>query len=51
MLLGVLFQACKTDGNTDEVLRDTYLITAEAPGVYNGIRAYLQTVDERGRTN
>ncbi|MEH6537340.1 MAG: redoxin domain-containing protein [Psychroserpens sp.] len=49
ILVGVLLQACKTEGNSDEVLRDTYLITGEAPGVYNGIRAYLQTTDERGR--
>ena len=48
-LLGVLLYTCKTDGNSEEVLRDTYLVTAEAPGVYNGIRAYLQTTNERGQ--
>ncbi|MDG5491281.1 TlpA disulfide reductase family protein [Psychroserpens sp. SPM9] len=49
LLIGVLLNACKTDGSSKEVLRDTYLITGEAPGIYNGIRAYLQETDERGR--
>ncbi|WP_299336315.1 TlpA disulfide reductase family protein [uncultured Psychroserpens sp.] len=49
VIVGILLYACKTDVKTEEVERDTYLISGEAPGVYNGIRAYLQTSDERGR--
>ncbi|WP_299276791.1 TlpA disulfide reductase family protein [uncultured Psychroserpens sp.] len=51
LCLSLLLFACKTEGSgsTEEVLRDTYLITGEAPGVYNGIRAHLQTTDPRGR--
>ena len=49
LLVGILLQGCKSDNASSEVLRDTYLITGEAPGIYNGIRAYLQVTDERGR--
>lgn len=48
LLVGVLLYSCKTEKN-EEILRDTYLVMGEAPGVYNGIRAYLQTSDQRGR--
>ncbi|WP_298895022.1 TlpA disulfide reductase family protein [uncultured Psychroserpens sp.] len=47
--LSVLLFNCKTEGSSEEVVRETYLITGEAPGVYNGIRAHLQTTDQRGR--
>lgn len=48
VFIGVLFFSCNTEKKA-EIERDTYLVMGEAPGVYNGIRAYLQTSDPRGR--
>lgn len=30
-------------------LKDSYNVNVSAPGIYNGMRAYLKTIDERGR--
>nr|WP_321234140.1 TlpA disulfide reductase family protein [uncultured Psychroserpens sp.] len=49
LLVGVLLVACKTDNKTEEVLLDGYMISGTAPGIYNGIRMYLQSNGERGR--
>ncbi|ALJ03882.1 hypothetical protein APS56_01370 [Pseudalgibacter alginicilyticus] len=38
-----LFLACNTSK------KDRFIINGEAPGVLNGIRAYIKTVDEQGR--
>ncbi|WP_353778477.1 redoxin domain-containing protein [Winogradskyella sp. 3972H.M.0a.05] len=44
LVLTLLFSSCK-----DEPKRDSYIITANAPGVYNGIRAYLKVSGDKGR--
>ncbi|MDT0557491.1 TlpA disulfide reductase family protein [Ichthyenterobacterium sp. W332] len=46
-ILALLVSSCKTESN--KPTRDGYLITGNAPGVYNGIRAYLKVADARGR--
>lgn len=48
LVLCLLVTSCKTE-EKQTVKRDGYYITGTAPGVYNGIRAYLETTDERGR--
>ncbi|WP_299227750.1 TlpA disulfide reductase family protein [uncultured Psychroserpens sp.] len=48
LVLCLLFTACKTE-QKEKVQRDGYYVTGNAPGVYNGIRAYLNSTDERGR--
>ncbi|WP_425075216.1 redoxin domain-containing protein [Psychroserpens sp. S379A] len=48
LVLCLLVFSCKTE-EKQTVKRDGYYISATAPGVYNGIRAYLETTDERGR--
>ncbi len=48
LLLSILFSACKSEQKqTPE--RDGYIIEGNAPGVYNGIRAYLEVPTDRGR--
>jgi peroxiredoxin len=46
LALCLLIIACKTE---EQKPLDGYLITGDAPGVYNGIRVYLQSTDERNR--
>lgn len=48
LVLGLLVTSCKTE-EKQTVKRDGYYISGTAPGVYNGIRAYLETTDDRGR--
>ena len=48
LVLCLLVSSCKTEEN-QTVKRDGYYITGTAPGVYNGIRAYLETTDKRGK--
>ncbi|MFK7780965.1 redoxin domain-containing protein [Psychroserpens sp.] len=48
LVLCLLVSSCK-DEEKQTIKRDGYYISATAPGVYNGIRAYLETTDERGR--
>ena len=45
-LLCVVLTACKTEVKEK---KEGYTITGEAPGIYNGVRAYLESVDGRGR--
>nr|WP_321222591.1 TlpA disulfide reductase family protein [uncultured Psychroserpens sp.] len=47
LLLCLVLTACKTEEKKAPL--DGYLIEGEAPGVYNGIRVYLQSTDERNR--
>ena len=42
----LLVLACKTE---DKKPLDGYLITGDAPGMYNGIRVFLQSTDQRNR--
>ncbi|RNC86348.1 MAG: AhpC/TSA family protein [Winogradskyella sp.] len=42
-LVGLCMLSCKTEPRTD------YVINGTAKGLYNGIRVYLNTMDERGR--
>ena len=46
VLVGILLIACKTE---EKKKTDGYIVSGDAPGVYNGIRVYLQSTDERGR--
>lgn len=48
LVLCLLVSSCKTE-DKQTVKRDGYYITGTAPGVYNGIRAYLETTDAQGR--
>lgn len=48
LALCLLALSCKTE-EKQTVKRDGYYISGTAPGVYNGIRAYLETEDDRGR--
>ena len=48
LALCLLVLSCKTE-EKQTVKRDGYYISGTAPGVYNGIRAYLETTDDRGR--
>ncbi|WP_456441271.1 redoxin domain-containing protein [Psychroserpens sp.] len=48
LVLCLLVSSCKTE-EKQTVKRDGYYITGIAPGVYNGIRAYLEKTDEKGR--
>ena len=45
-ILGTMIFACKTETNTPI---DGYRVIGEAPGIYNGIRVYLNSVDVNGR--
>lgn len=45
LLIAILFFSC----NSETKPMDGYLVEVEAPGVYNGIRSYIQISDERGR--
>lgn len=45
LLIVTLFFSC----NSETKPIDGYLVEVEAPGVYNGIRSYIQIADERGR--
>lgn len=45
-IICILLSACKTD---PQVASDGYIINGTAPGVYNGVRAYLKTVDNQRR--
>ncbi|MFD2914613.1 TlpA disulfide reductase family protein [Psychroserpens luteus] len=47
LALCLLVIACKTEEKKAPL--EGYLIEGEAPGVYNGIRVYLQSTDERNR--
>lgn len=44
LMISVLFFSCKT-----ETASTGYLIEGNAPGIYNGIRSYIMTTDDRGR--
>lgn len=48
LVLCLLVSSCKTE-EKQTVKRDGYYISGTAPGVYNGIRAYLETVSDKGR--
>lgn len=48
LVLCLLVSSCKNE-EKQTVKRDGYYISGTAPGVYNGIRAYLETTDSRGR--
>lgn len=48
LVLCVLFTSCKTEEKTP-VKSNGYYISGTAPGVYNGIRAYIETTNEQGR--
>lgn len=48
LVLCLLVSSCKTE-EKQTVKRDGYYITGTAPGVYNGVRAYLETTDKSGR--
>lgn len=45
-IICVLLSACKSE---PQVASDGYVINGTAPGVYNGVRAYLKTVDNQRR--
>lgn len=49
LFVGTLLFACKTDNKSEEKLLDGYVITGNAPGVYNGIRVYLKSNNQRGK--
>lgn len=44
-LLAAIFLSCKTEKQE----KTGYTINVSAPGIYNGIRAYLKTTDEQGK--
>jgi len=48
LVLTLLITSCKNE-KANTVERDGYYVTGSAPGIYNGVRAYLETTDERGR--
>ncbi|OUR97665.1 hypothetical protein A9Q86_15745 [Flavobacteriales bacterium 33_180_T64] len=48
LLVSVLLVACKAEEKQSN--RDGYLISGDAPGVYNGIRVYLEAPGERGKS-
>ncbi|WP_242134717.1 TlpA disulfide reductase family protein [Aestuariivivens marinum] len=45
LLLFLLFFSCQNQ----KPIKDSYSIEVHAPGIYNGMRAYLKVQDERGR--
>lgn len=47
-LICIVFTSCKNETN-DVDTRDSYVINGTAPGVYNGVRVYLKSVDQRNR--
>ncbi|WP_204345808.1 TlpA disulfide reductase family protein [Psychroserpens algicola] len=49
LLVGMLLASCKTDSKSVEQPSDGYIISGTAPGVYNGIRVYLKSNDQRGK--
>jgi len=44
LFFAILFFSCQSESNPT----NGYLVEVEAPGVYNGIRAYIKIPDERG---
>lgn len=46
LVLFLLLASCKSD---PQVKKDSYVISGTAPGVHNGVRAYLKTVDNQRR--
>ena len=48
LAISILLFSCKTEDNKTVKRYGSY-ISGTAPGVYNGIRAYLETTDDRGR--
>ncbi len=48
LVLSILLVGCKNEA-PERVKPDGYLVEGTAPGVYNGIRAYLETTTNRGR--
>lgn len=48
LCVSAMLLACKTE-TKKELKTDGYVISGNAPGVYNGIRVYLKSADERGR--
>lgn len=49
LVLCLLVSSCKTEEKQKTVKRDGYYISGTAPGVYNGIRAYLEITSDKGR--
>ena len=49
LLVGLLVVSCKTDSKPAEKQLDGYVISGNAPGIYNGIRVYLQSKGLRGK--
>lgn len=45
-IICILLSACKSDS---KVASEGYVINGNAPGVHNGVRAYLKTVDDQRR--
>ncbi|WP_435412584.1 redoxin domain-containing protein [Psychroserpens mesophilus] len=50
IIIFVLLISCKEDKKTEfiEVNQDHYTIQGSAPGLFNGLRAYLKSTDEKG---
>ena len=48
LVFSILITGCKSD-QKQEPSRDGYIIEGNAPGIYNGIRAYLEVTSDRGR--
>ena len=48
LIFCVLFSACKSEEKV-QVKRDGYILEGNAPGVYNGLRAYLEITNDKGR--
>ncbi len=46
LMLSLILASCKSDQQTE---KDSYIISGTAPGVHNGVRAYLKTVDNQRR--
>ncbi|MBO3098931.1 TlpA disulfide reductase family protein [Gelidibacter pelagius] len=46
LIVCIVLTSCKSD---PQVETDSYVISGTAPGVYNGVRAYLKTVDNQQR--
>lgn len=50
ILVGLVLFSCKEDHKTEPIIvtHDGYTISGSAPGLYNGLRAYLKSTDEKG---
>ncbi|SDB26618.1 Peroxiredoxin [Flavobacteriaceae bacterium MAR_2010_188] len=48
LLICIVFISCKNETENVEN-RDSYVINGSAPGVYNGVRVYLKSADQRDR--